>query len=127
MSFDIADSPFVAYLLFNCIRIAAMKVSPASPPPYLATSVHSLLLSTLLQPSAIFLALWYIVKLPVAFGFAPPNMDVRELRFRLALFGDRNSPDWEAMEGTAPFRLIVLGCMLANKWLDDHTFSNKTW
>lgn len=107
--------------------IAAMKVSPTSPPPYLATSVHSLLLSTLLQPSAIFLALWYIVKLPVAFGFAPPNMDVRELRFRLALFGDRNSPDREAMEGTAPFRLIVLGCMLANKWLDDHTFSNKTW
>ncbi|KAG1758166.1 hypothetical protein EDD22DRAFT_1000042 [Suillus occidentalis] len=27
----------------------------------------------------------------------------------------------------ATFRLIVLGFMLANKWLDDHTFSNKTW
>ncbi|KAG2097945.1 uncharacterized protein F5147DRAFT_714517 [Suillus discolor] len=27
----------------------------------------------------------------------------------------------------ATFRLIVLGFMLANKWLDDHIFSNKTW
>lgn len=54
--------------------------------------------------------------------------DVKELRFRAELLGDTDGEnDREAMEKNAPFRLILLGCMLANKWLDDHTFSNKTW
>lgn len=99
------------------------------PPSYLAASVHSLLLSTLLQPSAVFLALWYIVRLPVYFGANGLGNDrVKELRFRVALLGDaRGGLDRSSMEESAPFRLIVLGCMLANKWLDDHTFSNKTW
>ncbi|THV05470.1 hypothetical protein K435DRAFT_106642 [Dendrothele bispora CBS 962.96] len=101
------------------------KTYSASPPGYLATSVHSLLLSTLLQPSAIFLSLWYIVRLPVYFGTVGLNAEhVKELRFRVALLGDQ---DRETMENHAPFRLVVLGCMLANKWLDDHTFSNKNW
>ena len=26
-----------------------------------------------------------------------------------------------------PFRLLLLGIMLANRWLDDNMFSNKTW
>ncbi|KAJ3572642.1 hypothetical protein NP233_g2952 [Leucocoprinus birnbaumii] len=101
----------------------------ASPPPYLAVSVHSLLLSTLLQPSAVFLAVWYIIRLPVYFGHTPLGPEYsKEAAFRTALLGD---PSWvsdrSSMEASAPFRLIVLGCMLANKWLDDHTFSNKTW
>lgn len=104
------------------------QYSPA-PPSYLAGSVHSLFQSTLLQPSAILLALWYIVRLPVYFGavgFGPEH--VKELRFRVELLGDtRGGADREALEINAPFRLILLGCMLANKWLDDHTFSNKTW
>jgi hypothetical protein len=102
-----------------------MNMYTIMPPTYLATSVHSLLLSTLLQPSAVFLAIWYIVRLPVYFGAVPLGPEfVKEARFRAALLGDSWS---EAMEASAPFRLIVLGCMLANKWLDDHTFSNKTW
>lgn len=96
------------------------------PPSYLAASVHSLLLSTLLQPSAVFLAIWYIVRLPVYFGAAELAAEhVKEIQFRVALLG--TEADREAMEASAPFRLVVLGCMLANKWLDDHTFSNKTW
>jgi hypothetical protein len=72
------------------------------------------------------LAIWYIVRLPVYYDAATLAPDyVKELRFRAALLG--NSLDEEVTEATAPFRLIVLGCMLANKWLDDHTFSNKTW
>lgn len=95
-------------------------------PSYLPSAVHSLLLSTLLQPSAVFLALWYIARLPVYYDAAALSADyVKESRFRTALLG--NSVDQEATESSAPFRLIVLGCMLANKWLDDHTFSNKTW
>lgn len=98
-------------------------------PLYLISRVHSLLMSTLLQPSAMLLALWYIVQLPVYFGapgLGPEH--VKERRFRVELLNDaRNVVEGESLEGAATFRLIVLGCMLANKWLDDHTFSNKTW
>ena len=93
------------------------------------SSVHSLLLSTLLQPSAVFLALWYIVRLPVFFDATSLSADhVKEIRFRAELLGHTHEgPGRDAMESSAPFKLILLGCMLANKWLDDHTFSNKTW
>ena len=49
------------------------------------------------------------------------------MRFRQGLLGDVYGYERDALELNAPFRLFVLGCMLANKWLDDHTFSNKTW
>ncbi|KAL4075786.1 hypothetical protein J3A83DRAFT_2049804 [Scleroderma citrinum] len=98
-------------------------------PLHLTNAVHSLLMSTLLQPSAVLLALWYIARLPVFFGVPALGPEhVKERRFRVELHGDcRNIVDGESAEGTATFRLIVLGFMLANKWLDDHTFSNKTW
>ncbi|KAF8165028.1 hypothetical protein B0H34DRAFT_670973 [Crassisporium funariophilum] len=101
----------------------------AAPPSSLAPSIHSLLLSTLLQPSAVFLALWYIVRLPASFGAVSLAAElVKEKAFRTALFGETyNGFEREAFESNAPFRLVVLGCILANKWLDDHTFSNKTW
>lgn len=69
------------------------------------------------------------MRLPVYFSAAGLSTDhVNELHFRAALLGDtRGDVELGAMEVSAPFRLIVLGCMLANKWLDDHTFSNKTW
>ena len=88
--------------------------------------MHSLLLSTLLQPSAVLLALWYVVKLPISFG-GLSGANTKESEFKDVLFRDGASADSELQENSAPFRLIVLGCMLANKWLDDHTFSNKTW
>ncbi|TFK74418.1 hypothetical protein BDN72DRAFT_759726 [Pluteus cervinus] len=95
------------------------------PPAHLATSIHSLLLSTLLQPSAVILAIWYIVRLPVYFSGAElPEQYLKESVFRHALF---ENLDQDGIEANVPFRLVVLGCMLANKWLDDHTFSNKTW
>jgi len=97
------------------------------PPGDLVPSIHSLLLSTLLQPSAVLLAVWYIVRLPVYFGAAPLGPEfAKERHFRAALLGDGYA-GFETDEASAAFRLVVLGCMLANKWLDDHTFSNKTW
>ncbi|KIK65549.1 hypothetical protein GYMLUDRAFT_240071 [Collybiopsis luxurians FD-317 M1] len=107
-------------------RLSPSKIYAVSPPSYLSTSIHSLLLSTLLQPSAIFLALWYIVRLPVFFEAVTSPEYAKEFCFRVALLGENHGLDRDA-ENAAPFRLIVLGCMLANKWLDDHTFSNKTW
>jgi hypothetical protein len=88
-----------------------------------------LLLSTLLQPSAVFLAVWYIVRLPVYFDAGDIGTDcLKEMLFRAELLGESGvGLDRDAIEANAPFRLILLGCMLANKWLDDHTFSNKTW
>jgi hypothetical protein len=85
-------------------------------------------LSTILQPSAIFLALKYISRLPVFLGpmYLPYGCDA-EAKFRAALLGSPEAYNREDMESQAPFRLIVLGFMFANKWLDDHTFSNKTW
>ncbi|CAK5262951.1 unnamed protein product [Mycena citricolor] len=110
---------------FICSSVP-MKPRASSPPSYLASAVHSLLLSTLLQPSAVFLALWYIVRLPVCYDAAPLGPAFgKESIFRAHLLG--MGYDQEASEASAPFRLVVLGCMLANKWLDDHTFSNKTW
>lgn len=110
-------------------RSNASNQYSSAPPCHLAGLVHSLFLSTLLQPSAILLALWYIVRLPVFFG--PVGLgpeQVKELRFRAELLGSApGGADSESLETDAPFRLILLGCMLANKWLDDHTFSNKTW
>lgn len=48
--------------------------------------------------------------------------------FRLELLGEGVDDERKPLlEGHAPFRLILLGVMLANKWLDDNTFSNKTW
>ncbi|KAF7793630.1 hypothetical protein EIP86_004745 [Pleurotus ostreatoroseus] len=108
---------------------AFVKHYASNPPEHLARATHSMLLSTLLQPSAIYLALWYIVRLPVFFGpvgLGPEH--VKEMRFRAELLGDAHMAyEREKYESSAPFRLVLLGCMLANKWLDDHTFSNKTW
>ncbi|KAF9534924.1 hypothetical protein CPB83DRAFT_755408 [Crepidotus variabilis] len=101
----------------------------AAPPNFLTPGVQNLLLATLLQPSAVFLAMWYIARLPVYFGAAPMGAEFsKEAAFRVALFGeDQSGYEREALENSAPIRLVVLGFMLANKWLDDHTFSNKTW
>ena len=59
------------------------------------------------------------------------DMLATESDFRDELFGEDQSftpaGEWGLLEFRVPFRLILLGCMLANKWLDDHTFSNKTW
>lgn len=75
-----------------------------------------------------FLALWYIARLPTSFiGQYPGPEQIKETHFRRTLLGDETILDREMMEANAPFRLAVVGCMLANKWLDDHTFSNKTW
>ncbi|KAH7930028.1 hypothetical protein BV22DRAFT_1125195 [Leucogyrophana mollusca] len=109
-------------------RATAVDLGPNPTPLYLTGSVHSLLMSTLLQPSAILLALWYIARLPVYLGAAQSGQEyLKDSRFRAELFGDAHIAAEGDVASNPTFRLIVLGCMLANKWLDDHTFSNKTW
>lgn len=84
-------------------------------------------MSTLLQPSAVLLAMWYIARLPVHFSGVTSGLGVKERRFSAELLDTTGGIDGKTLEANATFRLIVLGFMLANKWLDDHTFSNKTW
>ncbi|KAJ3871119.1 hypothetical protein F5051DRAFT_446603 [Lentinula edodes] len=110
------------------VRLVTPKAYAVAPTSHLATSILSLWLSTLLQPSAIFLALWYIVRLPVSFVTVSMTADrMKELCFRMVSLGENHGLTQDVTHNTAPFRLIVLGCMLANKWLDDLPLSNKTW
>ena len=110
-----------------------IKHPSSRPSPVLAHSIHSLLCYTHLQPSCILLALWYISRLPVAFNWDGDGLQPREIQFRSELFSgeefSRYISDQEpnTIEARIVFRVVLLGCMLANKWLDDHTFSNKTW
>ena len=112
--------------------VSSDHLLPSSPVPHLSRSISSLLCSTLLQPSAIILAMWYISRLPIS--SISPEVDsvarMNELLFQQELFGHRYSQFFagdKQAEYEVPFRLVLLGCMLANKWLDDHTFSNRTW
>lgn len=81
------------------------------------------------------LSLWYIAQLPVYSEGIPVgagiDLSVNECEFRKELFSEdvpsQIGEDYTALDVGISFRLILLGCMLANKWLDDHTFSNKTW
>jgi hypothetical protein len=129
LSFDFGTLPLTSHYFHR--GSPTQHTQHSAPPPFLASTVRSLLLSTLLQPSAVLLAAWYIVHLPARFGHISLRPDaVKEVRFRLELFGLsewQDSSCFPASEVHAPFRLVLLGCMLANKWLDDHTFSNKTW
>lgn len=113
---------------------APARAYATQPPAYLADSIRTLLCATLLQPSAIFLALWYIARFPVFFGVFSYNSktDSKVFKFRLELLGEGSQDQGaertrQLLEAHAPFRLLLLGVMLANKWLDDNTFSNKTW
>lgn len=100
------------------------------PPLKLGESIRHLLCATLLQPSGIALALWYISRLPTylelqaAGGLIPSEVD-----FRNELVGDglNIGGSFSDLAERAPFKVLLIGCMFANKWLDDHTFSNKTW
>ncbi|KAH7105674.1 hypothetical protein BKA62DRAFT_690522 [Auriculariales sp. MPI-PUGE-AT-0066] len=89
--------------------------------PSLVAFIRSVLWSTMLQPSAIFLALWYLSRFPVDFLPTQPSEDAIALKFRAALFGDGTS-DEEACR-----KLFVCIAMLADRELHDNCFSSATW
>ncbi|WFC97482.1 hypothetical protein MYAM1_000196 [Malassezia yamatoensis] len=73
--------------------------------------VHQVLAQTLLSPAALMLALYYVQLFPAAIG---NDADISA--------GILSQPT-----STMPFKLLALGLMMANKFLDDNTFLNKTW
>ncbi|WFD05907.1 hypothetical protein MVES1_001241 [Malassezia vespertilionis] len=78
---------------------------------------HQVLVQIQLSPAALFLALYYIQMLPDAITGAGSTCNDAETA--LVLLAQPTS--------TAPFKLLTLGLMMANKFLDDNTFLNKTW
>ncbi|WFC97130.1 hypothetical protein MBRA1_003796 [Malassezia brasiliensis] len=73
--------------------------------------VHQVLAQTLLTPTAVVLALYYVQLFPAAID--------ADAETALGLLSQPTS--------TTPFKLLTLGLMMANKFLDDNTFLNKTW
>lgn len=81
---------------------------------------------TIYQVSAsagsLFLAVWYIRRLPIGPLFTAHGELVafsdKENAFREDLLSTRSEIAW---------RLLVLGLTLSNKWLEDNTFTTKTW
>lgn len=68
------------------------------------------------------LALWYISRLPIGPSYTPVGEKVH--------FGDMERAfreDLLATRSEIPWRLLVLGLTLSNKWLEDNTFTTKTW
>ncbi|KAK0529016.1 hypothetical protein OC834_003843 [Tilletia horrida] len=76
---------------------------------------HQVLSQTLLSPTAFMLGLLYILRVPSLVLDADGAVK-DEAR---ALFAEPPS--------AAPFKLFTLGMMIANKQLDDNTFTNRTW
>lgn len=88
------------------------------PSPAFRRFVHQVLSQTLVSPAALLLALYYVRRqLPSILGMGTATDD--EIASAVALYVQPPS--------SAPFRLLALGLMLANKYLDDNTFLNKTW
>ncbi|KAE8205141.1 hypothetical protein CF335_g2410 [Tilletia laevis] len=80
-----------------------------------ARFAHQVLSQTLLSPTAFMLGLLYILRVP-SLVLASDGTVKDEAK---ALFAEPPS--------AAPFKLFTLGMMIANKQLDDNTFTNRTW
>ncbi|KAF8321466.1 uncharacterized protein EI90DRAFT_3079098, partial [Cantharellus anzutake] len=74
------------------------------PPPF-RRFVQQTIYQVSASAASLILALWYIHRLPIPC-------------FRDDLLSSRNEIPW---------RILVLGLTLSNKWLEDNTFTTKTW
>ncbi|KDN53548.1 hypothetical protein K437DRAFT_1265 [Tilletiaria anomala UBC 951] len=77
--------------------------------------VSQVLSQTLVSPTTLFLALYYILRIPTLLAADSYRLHDEYSHFFL-------SPT-----SSSPFKLFTLGLMIANKHLDDNTFLNKTW
>ncbi|KAJ7914132.1 hypothetical protein B0H13DRAFT_1541980, partial [Mycena leptocephala] len=88
-------------------------------PPRLTAAIDCLFLKAHLENTTIYLGLWYVHRLPKQLW---RNQYMKE-RMNNVLRDNVNNGDEEC----AVFRLVVLGCLLANKWLDDSPHWLKSW
>lgn len=86
------------------------------PPPF-RRFVQQTIYQVSASAASLTLALWYIQRLPVGKINGEVQTEM-ERSFRDDLLASKNEIPW---------RLLVLGLTLSNKWLEDNTFTTKTW
>lgn len=74
----------------------------------LAQDIKNVLKRLLLAPAVVIMALYRIT------GFPLNNPTFRELIFREG-------------EAKAPFRLFCIASLMTSKWLEDDSYTNRTW
>ncbi|KAF8270986.1 hypothetical protein EI94DRAFT_1721651 [Lactarius quietus] len=84
--------------------------------------IHRILFATAIPHSAVFLALWYIFRLPISPQTVVYTQDTARARFRDSL--KNGSP--HVIE-CYMMRVFTAGIMLADKWVNDQTFQLRTW
>ncbi|KAI0306910.1 hypothetical protein B0F90DRAFT_492790 [Multifurca ochricompacta] len=84
--------------------------------------IHRILVATAVPHSAVFLALWYIFRLPISPQTVVYAQDTARSRFRDSLKNGSASLIEDYM-----MRVFTAGIMLADKWVNDQTFQLRTW
>jgi hypothetical protein len=84
--------------------------------------IHRILVATAIPHSAVFLALWYIFRLPISPQTVVYAQDTARARFRDSL----KSGSAYLIEDYM-MRVFTAGIMLADKWVNDQTFQLRTW
>lgn len=102
-------------------RSQSLNANNLVPPPFKRFAQQ-----TIYQVSAsagsLFLAIWYIRRLPIGPAYTADGEKI--------LFNEKEQvfrSDLLTMRAEIPWRLLVLGLTLSNKWLEDNTFTTKTW
>ena len=93
-------------------------LSTSAPPASFTRFAHQTLAQTLIQPTGVMLALWYISRSPIHEGGGEQGRQFRD--------GLRNCGDGATGEEIAK-RVLTLGLAWANKWLEDNTYTNRSW
>jgi len=84
--------------------------------------IHRILVATAIPHSAVFLALWYIFRLPISPQCVIYAQDTARARFRDSL---KNGSAYLIEDYM--MRVFTAGIMLADKWVNDQTFQLRTW
>ncbi|KAI0248679.1 hypothetical protein BJV78DRAFT_774081 [Lactifluus subvellereus] len=84
--------------------------------------IHRILVATAVPHSAVFLALWYIFRLPISPQTVVYAQDTARARFRDSLKNGGAHLIEDYM-----MRVFTAGIMLADKWVNDQTFQLRTW
>lgn len=84
--------------------------------------IHRILVATAVPHSAVFLALWYIFRLPISPQTVVYAQDTARTRFRDSL---KNGSAYLIEDYM--MRVFTAGIMLADKWVNDQTFQLRTW
>jgi len=84
--------------------------------------IHRILVATAIPHSAVFLALWYIFRLPISPQTVVYAQDTARARFRDSL---KNGGAYLIEDYM--MRVFTVGIMLADKWINDQTFQLRTW